>query len=240
MFQVFIKEVNSFIDSLIAYIVLGIFLVSIGLFVWVFPQNVLDYAYADLTIFFSICPYTFMFLIPALSMKTFAEEYKTGTIELLLTHPLKLSSIVLGKYFANLSLVIIGLLPTLLYCFCIYHLGSPKGNLDILAIVSAYIGLILLASTFTAIGCFCSILSLNQVSAFVLSVFISYLFYDGLTLFSRINIWSKWAYFIGLLGIDYHYEALNKGVLASKHIIYLCSLDAIFLYFTYQRLSKTA
>lgn len=238
MLEVFLKEFRGFIDSLIAYIVIGVFLVSSGLFIWVFPGNILDYGYADLDIFFDICPYTFMFLVPAICMRTFAEEYKTGTIELLLTHPLRLSSIIMGKYLANLSICFLCLLPTLFYCISIYQLGSPQGNLDLLAIASSYIGLSLLASIFTAIGCFSSILSHNQVIAFILAVFICYILYDGLTLFSRIDLWSQSAYIISSLGIDYHYQALNKGVLASNHVLYLGSLDIIFLYLTYRRLSK--
>ncbi len=239
MFHIYKKEINSFLDSFIAYVVMIIFLVSLGLFVWVFRQtNILDYGYADLDTFFNICPYVFMFLIPAICMRTFAEEYKTGTIELLLTQPTKMRSIVLGKYLANLTLSLLCLLPTIVYCGVIYYLGTPQGNLDQPAIAASYIGLILLASAFTSIGCFSSILSTNQVISFVLALFISYIFYDGITYMSQINIWSNWGFIIGQWGIDYHYNFINKGVLASNHIFYFIAFNFLFLYFTYKKLGQ--
>jgi ABC-2 type transport system permease protein len=141
MFQIFQKEVNSFLNSLIGYIVIGVFLTATGLFVWFFKDNVLDYGFADLTSFFQVAPFIFLFLIPAITMRAFAEEFKTGTIELLFTKPLGAWEIVLGKYLASCFLILLSLLPTLLYYYSIYQLGNPQGNIDSAAVITSYIGL---------------------------------------------------------------------------------------------------
>ena len=164
MKSIFFKEVNSFFSSLIGYIVIGVFLIVMGLFLWVFPNtNLIDYGYAGLDELFITTPNIFMFLIPAITMRLLAEEHQTGTIELLATRPLTDLTIILAKYFAAVFLVIFALVPTLIYYYSIYQLGSPIGNVDTGAFVGSFIGLILLGASFVAIGMFASSITKNQI-----------------------------------------------------------------------------
>jgi ABC-2 type transport system permease protein len=163
MFPILRKEINSFLSSLVAYIIMALFLTGMGLFIWVFPDyNVLDYGYADLSTLFNMAPYIFMFLIPAVTMRSFAEEKKGGTLELLLTRPLTDWDIILGKYLACFLLILFTLLPTLIYYVSVYLLGNPEGNIDSAGVFGSYVGLLLLAAVFTAIGIFASSISENQ------------------------------------------------------------------------------
>jgi len=189
MIAVYIKELNSFFSSLIGYISMFVFLLGIGLFVWIFPDtNVLDYGFASLDTLFGSAPWVFMFLIPAITMRSFAEERNTGTFELLATRPLTDRSIILGKYFAAVTLVVFTLLPTLLYYYSIYQLGSPIGNIDTGSVIGSYIGLLLLGSIFTAIGIFSSSITTNQIVAFVLAVFLCFFFYLAFDFLSKLNV----------------------------------------------------
>jgi len=215
---------------LVAYLVIIIFLTAVGLFVWVFPDtNVLDYGFADLSSLFSLAPYIFMFLIPAITMRTFAEEKKTGTMELLLTKPLTDWDIILGKYLSSLFLVVIALLPTLIYYYAIYQLGNPKGNVDSAGVFGSYIGLILLGAVFTAIGTFASSISENQIVSFVIAVFLCFLLYAGISALASLVIWGGAAYVISQLGLDYHYNALSKGLIDSRNVLYFLSVIFVAL-----------
>ena len=157
MFQVLSKEFSSFLNSLIAYVVIGVFLMGMGLLMWVFPDtSVLDYGYADMETLFSLGPYVFIFLVPAITMRSFAEEKKGGTMELLFTKPLTDWDIILGKFLASFLLVLFALIPTLIYYYSISALGNPTGNLDTPGIIGSYIGLSMLAGVFCAIGIFAS------------------------------------------------------------------------------------
>jgi ABC-2 type transport system permease protein len=231
MIHVFKKEFNGFLDSLIAYLVIGIFLTAMGLLIWVFPEtSVLDYGYADLDTLFSMAPYVFIFLIPAITMKSFAEERKLGTLELLLTKPLTDWDIVLGKFFAAFALVVVALLPTLIYYFSIVELGNPVGNIDTAAIVGSYIGLLFLAAIFCAIGIFTSTLSNNQIVAFLLAAFFSFLMYTG---FDSLSFFAgSQALLVKQFGILYHYESLGKGLIDTRDIIYSLSTAGLLLLFT--------
>jgi len=230
MFSIFKKELNTFLSSLVAYLVIIIFLTAVGLFVWVFPDtNVLDYGFADLSSLFSLAPYIFMFLIPAITMRTFAEEKKTGTMELLLTKPLTDWDIILGKYLSSLFLVVIALLPTLIYYYAIYQLGNPKGNVDSAGVFGSYIGLILLGAVFTAIGTFASSISENQIVSFVIAVFLCFLLYAGISALASLVIWGGAAYVISQLGLDYHYNALSKGLIDSRNVLYFLSVIFVAL-----------
>ncbi|MDW7695191.1 gliding motility-associated ABC transporter permease subunit GldF [Flammeovirgaceae bacterium SG7u.111] len=233
MFQVLLKEFNGYLNSLAAYIVMVVFLVSIGLITWVFPQNsILDYGFASLDPLFNMSPYVFMFLIPAITMRTFAEEKKGGTMEFLFTRPITDFQIILGKYFASLLLVAFTLLPTLVYYYTVYELGMPKGNIDTAAVAGSYIGLFLLAAVFTAIGIFASATTDNQIIAFIIAIFIGFMLYDGFSSLAAINVWSDAAYFINQLGIDYHYASLSRGLVDIKNVIYLLSLSFLMLFAT--------
>ena len=233
MITILIKEINEFLDALIAYFVIGIFLTGIGLLMWVFPDtNVLDYGYASMETLFSLGPYVFMFLIPAITMKSFAEEKRNGTMELLYTLPFRDLEIICGKFLAGLTLVCLSILPTLCYYFSLSYLGSPVGNIDTAHIIGSYIGLVLLGGIFTAIGILASALTGNQVVSFVLAAFLCFVFYVGFSSVAAINIWADSSYLISRIGILSHYETLSKGLIDFGDIVYFFSMIVLALYFT--------
>ena len=229
MLTILQKEFNAFLNSPVAYVVLGVFLVATGLFVWVFPDSsVLDYGYADLQTLFNLAPWIFLFLIPALTMRTFAEEKKAGTIELLLTRPLTDGQIIGGKYLACLLLALLALVPTLLYYFSVYKLGNPEGNIDSAATVGSYLGLALLAAVFAAIGVLASALTRDQIIAFLLAVVGCFLFYSGFDSVASVLDGGA-AYYVGQLGIAAHYRDLSKGLVDSRDLVYFGSVIAAAL-----------
>src|SRR5688500_11265472 len=180
MIQVLSKEFNSFLNSLIAYVVIGVFLTGMGLLMWVFPEtSVLEYGYADMDTLFSLGPYVLIFLIPAITMRSFAEEKKAGTMELLLTRPLTDTHIILGKYLACFLLVLLALFPTLVYYWSVYTLGNPIGNIDTPGVIGSYIGLALLAGVFCAIGIMASSITPNQIVAFICAAFLCFIIFSG-------------------------------------------------------------
>lgn len=233
MIEIFFKEVNGFLNSLIAYIVLSVFLIGVGLLVWVFPEtSVLDYGYADLETLFSFGPYVLLFLIPAITMRLFAEEKKGGTMELLFTRPLTDWQIILGKYFSSLFLLLLALLPTLLYYYSVYKLGIPEGNIDTAGVAGSYIGLFLLGSAFASIGVFSSSVTENQIVAFLVALFLCFLLYTGFSSLAAIDVWGTWSYIIQQLGILHHYNALSRGLIDSRNLLYFLSLIIVMLSFT--------
>jgi ABC-2 type transport system permease protein len=235
MFAIFKKEINNFLNSLIAYLVIIVFLTFIGLYTWVFPDtSVLSYGFADMESLFQFGPVAFLLLIPAITMRTFAEEKKEGTIELLLTLPLTDLEIILGKYFSSLSLVIIALIPTLVYYFSIYKLGNPEGNIDSAAVFSSYIGLLLLGAVFTSIGIFSSAITKSQVVAFILCLIICYTLYDGLARIASVNLWGGASSLITQLGLQYHYDGLSRGLIDSRDIFYFLTIVAVMLLSTHK------
>ncbi len=225
MLAILRKEFNAFFNSLIAYVVVGVFLVMLGLFVWVLPDSsVLEYGYADLGTLFSTAPFVFLFLVPAITMRTFAEEKRAGTIELLLTRPLTDWQLILGKYFACVLLAVVALVPTLIYYFTVWQLGAPKGNVDSAAVAGSYLGLVLLAATFAALGVLASALTRDQIIAFILAVFGSYLLYAGFAALASVNVWGRLAYPLSQLGIAYHYGTISKGLIDSRDVLYFLSI----------------
>ncbi|HAS44082.1 MAG TPA: gliding motility-associated ABC transporter permease subunit GldF [Microscillaceae bacterium] len=230
MLTVFTKELRSFLSSLIAYIVIVVFLTGIGLFMWVFPStNVLDYGYADLESLFTLAPYVFMFLIPAITMRTFAEEKKTGTMELLFTRPLTDWDIILGKYLSSLVLVILALVPTLVYYFSIYQLGIQPGNIDTPGTMGSYVGLILLGAVFTAIGLLASVLTESQIVSFIVALFLCFIFFEGFGYLANIRDSSDFSYYIVQFGISHHYETIRRGLIDSRNLMYFFSVIAMML-----------
>ena len=230
MFAVLRKEINTFLNSMIAYIVIGVFLITTGLFMWVFPDSsVLDYGYADLLTLFNIAPWLFLFLIPAITMRTFAEEKKSGTMELLLTKPITDLELITGKFLACLSLAILALVPTLMYYYSVYSLGNPVGNLDSAAVAGSSLGMVFPASIFTAIGIFASALTENQIVAFIIAVFFCFLLYSGFDSLAAIDVWGTTSYLISQLGVSFHYSALSKGLIDSRDVLYFVSVAALFL-----------
>ncbi len=230
MIRVLTKEFNSFLNSLIAYVVIGVFLTGMGLLMWGFPEtSVLDYGYADMDTLFSLGPYVFIFLIPAITMRSFAEERKSGTMELLLTKPLTDWDIILGKFLACFLLVLFALLPTVIYYFSVSALGNPAGNIDTPGVIGSYVGLALLAGVFCSIGIVASSITSNQIVAFILAAFLCFIVFSGFESMSTLNVWSANALLIKQLGILYHYEALSKGLIDSRDVIYFISVGALML-----------
>jgi ABC-2 type transport system permease protein len=229
MKSLFWKEINAFFGSLLGYLVLALFLVALGLIVWVFPESsVLSYGFADLEVLFSYTPYVFTFLIPALSMRILAEERKTGTWELLRTSPLSILQIVLAKYLALLTLVIVAILPTLIYYFSVVQLGDPVGNLDQAGFFGSWIGLIMIGAVFAAVGVFSSALTSQQVLAFVLGVFLCFVLYFGFSAASDLQV-GNFAYWLEELSLSYHYISLSRGVIDSRDIFFLFGVIWLFL-----------
>jgi ABC-2 type transport system permease protein len=215
----------------VAYVTIGVFLLVLGLFLWVFPDSsILEYGYSGLDSLFSTAPYLFMFLIPAITMRSLAEERKEGTFELLATRPLTDWQIVLGKYLACLLLVLFTLLPTLVYYYSVHSLGNPVGNIDTGAVIGSYIGLFLLGGVFVAIGLFASSVTSNQIIAFTIAVFLCFFAFSGFdslsTLLSLQNL--------GLqdLSINQHYQSISRGVLDTRDLVYFLSFIALFLVIT--------
>lgn len=239
MRPIFWKEVSSFLNSLIGYLVIAVFLTASGLIFWIFPDtSVLDYGFAEMNTFFSLTPYIFMFLLPAVTMRSIAEERKGGTMELLLTKPLADWQIVTGKYLAACFLVVLALLPTLLYYVTIYQIGNPQGNVDSAGVFGSYLGLLLLGSVFAAIGLFTSSLTDNQVVAFLIGVFGCFLLYVGIGSLAGLSIWGEGSYWIQQLGLDYQYNALGRGLIDSRNVLYFLTLIVFFLWLTKLRLAR--
>jgi len=230
MFSIYIKEIRSFLSSLIAYVVMLVFLLAIGLFTWVLPDyNVFDYGYANLDTLFNMAPWLFIFLISAITMRSLSEEKKNGTIEIISTKPISDLAIILGKYFAGLTIVLFTLLPTLIYYISIYQLGAPKGNLDSGAIMGSYIGLFFLSSCFVAVGMFASAISDNQIVSFIVSMFLCFLFYNLFELIADFKLLGTWDSVVANLGINAHYQSISRGVIDSRDLFYFIGFDIIFI-----------
>jgi len=239
MYTIFKKEIAAFLSSLIAYIAIVIFLIVLGLFVWVFPDtSVLNYGFSTLDSLFNIAPWVFMFLIPAITMRSFSEENKTGTIELLTTRPITDTQIILGKYFAGLVLVFFAILPTLIYYFSIYQLGSVKGNIDSGAVIGSYIGLLFLGACFVSVGIFCSAMSDNQIVAFIIAVFLCFIAYSGFESFSQLDLFGRVDDFVAKLGISNHYLSISRGIMDSRDVIYFMSFIILFILGTKTKLAS--
>lgn len=234
MFTLFLKEVKGFLTSLIGYIAMIVFLMMTGLFLWVFPLefNILDFGYANLDGLFIIAPFVFLFLIPAITMRSFADERKAGTIELLMTQPLSDLNIILAKYLAGVALVIISLIPTLIYFISVWQLGLPKGNLDTGSIWGSYFGLVFLGSCFVAIGIFASSLTDNQIVSFILALFISSFLYMGFELVYTFVLSGKTGLFVQSLGLNAHYSSISRGVVDTRDLVYFISITALFILLT--------
>lgn len=233
MLAILVKELSGFFSSLVAYITIAGFLIVTGLFLWVFPDSsILEYGYAGLDSFFNISPYIFMFLIPAITMRSLAEEKKDGTFELLATRPITDWDIIVGKFLAALAIVVLTLIPTLIYYFTVYQLGVVKGNVDTGAVTGSYIGLILLGSAFVSVGLFASSIGKNQIIAFTIAVFLCFLFFSGFDSFSQLVSMQGVSSYLTGLGISQHYQSISRGVLDTRDLIYFLSFCVMFLLFT--------
>lgn len=233
MLTIFVKEIRSFLSSLIAYIAIGVFLLAIGLFMWVFKDtNVLDGGYANIDTLFFMGPWVFIFLISAITMRSFSEEKKAGTIETLTTSPVSDLSIIFGKYFAGVVLVLFSLLPTLLYYYTIYQLGYPQGNIDTGAMWGSYLGLLMLGSTFVAIGIFASAVTENQIVSFIVSMFLCFVFYIAFDYLGQLDALRSISFWIQWIGISSHYDSISRGVLDTRDAVYFLSVITLFILLT--------
>ncbi len=238
MKAILFREIKSFFGSPIGYLVIAIFLLINGLFLWVFDgdYNILNSGFADLSPFFTLAPWVLIFLIPAVTMRSFSDEKKQGTLELLLTKPLSLWQIVNGKFLGALILIIIALIPTLIYIKIISTLGMPEGNIDMGSTIGSYVGLLFLASSYTAIGIFTSTLSENQIVAFIISVFLCFFIYfvfDGIS-----HYFKSIENIISAIGIDNHYKSMSRGVIDTRDVIYFISVTFLFLLATVYKLKS--
>jgi len=234
MYSLFLKELSSFLSSLLGYIVIVVFLLFVGLFLWVFPTdfNLLDYGYANVDGLFLIAPFLFLFLIPAVTMRSFSDEKKSGTIELLFTRPLTDLQIILAKYLAAFTLVILSLLPTLVYYFSIWQLGIPPGNIDSGGFWGSFIGLFFLGAAFTSIGIFASAISDNQVVSFILAIVISAFVYLGFDVIYSLELFGNIDLFIQSLGMSAHYSSISRGVIDTRDVVYFLSVIFLFVFLT--------
>lgn len=232
------KELHTFFSSPIGYLVIALFVILNGLFLFVFETNfnILNAGFADLNSFFYLTPWLFIFLIPAITMRSFSDEIYTGTIEILKTKPISDLKITLGKYFGALILICIALIPTLIYVFSVYKLGNPIGNIDFASTLGSYIGILFLASAFVAIGLFTSTLAKNQIVAFLSAAFISFIVYYGFEFIASST--SSNTYLIQNFGMHVHFQNLSRGLIDTRDIIYFVSVTIFFLELTHMRLKK--
>jgi len=233
MLALFQKEVRSFLDSSIAYVAIGVFLTAMGLFTWVFPESsVLNYGFADMGAMFGAGPFAYLILIPAITMRSFAEERKAGTLELLLTRPLSLADIVGGKFLAAWLLVALSLVPTLVYYVSLYMLGLPEGNIDSASVAGSYMGLLLLGGVYCAVGLLASALAESQVTAFIASAFGCFILYTGLSSLAALNVWGPASVLLTKLALSTNYNALSRGLVDSRPVLYLASVAFAALFAT--------
>lgn len=234
MWGIYKKEFNHFFSSLIGYIVIGVFIIITGLMMFVFPDtSLLESRHASLDQLFSLAPFLFIFLIPAITMSSLAEERQSGTIELLATKPISDFQIIGGKFLGSLTLVVIALIPTIFYYYTVYQLGSPIGNLDTGGIIGSYIGLLFLAAAFTAMGVFASALTRNQIEAFILGAFLAFIIHFGFSYISSLpSFVGKVDALVQSFGIQHHYHSMSRGVIDSRDVIYFISIIAFFLFST--------
>jgi ABC-2 type transport system permease protein len=238
MWSICKKELAQFFSNLTGYIAIVVFLLVNGLMLFVFKNNILDYGYATLENYFSLAPWILIFLVPAITMRSFADEYKGGTFEILRTRPMSNWQIVTGKFFGSLVVAIIALLPTIVYYFTINHLAATSG-IDSGAAAGSYLGLLFLTAVFTAIGVCVSSFTTNAVVSFIFSLIACVLLYYGFTAISQLlALQNGGDYFVGMLGIDFHYQSISRGVIDTRDIIYFLSIILFFLFITKQNLQK--
>ncbi len=228
---IFKKEVSSFFTSLTGYIVVAVFLIANSLFLWVFPgeYNVLDSGYANLDTFFFMAPWIFLFLVPAITMRLFSDERRTGTIEILYTGPMTNLQIISAKYVAGIALVIFSLIPSLIFFISVGVLGNPMWDIDTGAFWGSFLGLFFLASVYVAVGVFASSLTDNQIIAFLAAMLISFFFYIGFEAISNLDLWGNFRDIIDNLGIAAHYKSMSRGVLDTRDLIYFIAVSALFI-----------
>ena len=231
MWALFKKEISGFFSSLTGYLVIVVFLLLNSLFMWIVPGqfNVIGNGYATLDTLFAISPWVFLFLVPAITMRVFSEEKRTGTLDLLYTRPVSELEIILAKFLASWALVLLSLIPTLIYFWSVSRLGSPPGNMDMGGTWGSYIGLLFLGGIYAAIGVFASSLTGNQIVAFILAVFLCFLMYLGFEFLSGVAESGRTVFLISRLGISYHYNSISRGVIDSRDMLYFAGVIFLFV-----------
>jgi ABC-2 type transport system permease protein len=231
MWALFKKEISGFFSSLTGYVVMVVFLLLNSLFTWILPGqfNVLENGYATLDSLFAIAPWVFLFLVPAITMRMISEEKRTGTLDLLYTRPVSDLQIILAKFFASWGLVLFSLIPTLIYFWSVYRLGSPPGNIDVGGFWGSFAGLLFLGGIYAAIGIFASSLTGNQIVAFITAVFVCFIMYLGFDFLSELAGSGRTAFFISRLGIGHHYNSISRGVVDSRDILYFLGVMVLFV-----------
>ncbi len=226
-----LKEIRNFFSTLIGYVVISVFMLLLGLYLWIFPGqfNIFSNGVASMDSFFALAPWVLLFLVPAITMRSFSEERRSGTLELLITHPLKENQIILAKFLGAMSLIVMSLIPTLFYVLIIGFLSDPAWNLDYGGIWGSYLGLILLASSMAAIGLFSSITTDQPLVAFLISVFLSTIAFIGFTVLSDFSLLGTWDYYFANLGLEAHYRSLGRGLIDLRDVAYFIFVDVIFL-----------
>ncbi len=240
MRSIFIKEINSFFSSIVGYVALLVFLVACGLFLWIIPEySILGYGYANLDRFFGIAPWLLLLLVPAVTMRSFADEFRTGTIEWLSTKPLTDIDIIVGKYLATLALILFAIIPTFIYVYTISNLSFPDVGLDTGGLIGSYVGLFFLAATFGSVGIFCSSLTSNQVVGFLISLLSCYLLYTGFEQLSKLPKFSEGIdYYLSMIGMEFHYNSISRGLIDSRDVVYFLSVIIFFISLTRFSLSN--
>jgi ABC-2 type transport system permease protein len=240
MIAVMRKELVLFFGSLTGPATIAVFLLVTGLFMWVLPDfSILDGIYASMDQLFSLAPVIFVFLVPAITMRTFADELQSGNFEMLRTKPVTTWHIVAGKYLAVLILIALALLPTVLYAVTVYTLGSPQGNIDTGQVFGSYMGLFALAASFAALGIFASALTKNQIVAFLLGCFLCFFFYWTFYYISKLPVFfGTTDDLIQRLGIDYHYVSMSRGVLDTRDVLYFITFTGITLILTLMTIKR--
>lgn len=233
MWTIYKKEIRSFLSSLIAYVVMVVFLGTTGLFMWVIKGNtVFDFGTASLQVMFDLAPYVLIFLVSAVTMRSFSEERRLGTMETLTTRPVSDIGIIMGKFLASFTLVVFALLPTLIYYYSVHHLGNPAGNIDTGAMWGSYTGLLLLGAAYTSMGIFASSLTDNQIVALIFSMVLSLFFYLVVGMVGDIKALDSIGKSVEWFGLDYHYYSLSRGVLDTRDVIFMLSFSGVFIWLT--------
>jgi len=240
MKSLYFKELRSFLTSIIGFIFIFIFLISTGIFLWIVPggTNLLEGAEADLIPFFNIAPTLFFVIVPALTMRSIAEERRTGTIELLFTHPISDLNIILAKYFASFTLLVLAIIPTAVYYISMVQLSSEPQLFDHGATMTSYVGLLMIGAVFIAIGIFASSFTNNQIVSFIVSMFLCWLFFDGFSRLGAFNVMGKMDVVLQYFGMTKHYDSIRRGVIDTSDIVYFLSLVAVFILATLTTLKK--
>lgn len=230
MWVVFKKEIRSFLGSFIAYIVMGVFLIITGIFMWLIQENnVLDLGIASLQVMFNIAPYILIFLVSAITMRSLSEERRLGTIEILTTRPVSDTAILLGKYLAAVGLIVFTLLPTLFYYYTLTKLADPLQGIDTGATWGSYMGLVLLAASYASIGLFASSLTDNQIVSLIISMVLCFFWYGVLSLLGDVKALEVIGKSLEWFSLDFHYQSISRGVLDTRDIVYFVGFIATFL-----------